>query len=173
MNDNDFNKKSMLELASEIEGDLASITRIMASIKDKLATYADGKNLKGDELVGWLGEIYAKLFLNGMLEIDDTKEHDVIGSEHMRVSVKARKGKSWQDTSAIPKIDGPDSPTHLLFIRLKDDYTPQSIWLFPWDFLKQEDRFTKHKVHGEQRSWRMRIKVKEDANYLVFESKEQ
>jgi len=34
------------------------------------------KTLKGNELVGWLGEIYTKIVLNGHL-VDDSYEHDV------------------------------------------------------------------------------------------------
>lgn len=42
-----------------------AIVKAQNEIKNKLIVYSDGKNLKGDEIVGWLGEIYAKILFDG------------------------------------------------------------------------------------------------------------
>ncbi|MGH9822345.1 MAG: hypothetical protein ACREDR_03725 [Blastocatellia bacterium] len=62
-----------------LEGELRPLFDQLASlqeeIRDKLLCYADGKYPKGDELVGWLGEIYGKLLCDGVL-VDDSVDHD-------------------------------------------------------------------------------------------------
>jgi hypothetical protein len=51
------------------------LAAIQQRIRERLSEHADGKNLKGNELVGWLGEIYGKILFDGRLVSDD-KEHD-------------------------------------------------------------------------------------------------
>src|ERR1700694_2614597 len=108
----------------------AELAVLQSKIHMKLSEYADGKTLKGNELVGWLGEIYGKLLLDGTL-VHDREEHDFVCSDGRKVSVKTRKGfgAGWRRTSAIPKIDGQHCPTHLLFVHLRDDYSIDRIWL--------------------------------------------
>jgi len=137
-------------------------------IKQELSGYADGKTLKGDEIVGWLGEIYGKLLLGGTLVSDD-EEHDFEVGD-WRISVKTRKGfgSGWKRTSAIPKIEGEDCPTHLMFVHLNNDYTIRSIWLFPWKCLLENGRFVEHVVRGEHRSYYFTINPERDRDYLIF-----
>jgi len=142
---------------------------IQNKIHKKLEYYSDGKKLKGDELVGWLGEIYGKLFLDGEL-VPDSYEHDFITRDGKRISVKARKsGRSnnWYRTSAIPKITG-ECPTHLMFIHLNNDYSINKIWLYPWEDLIEKGRFKKHIVRGHLRSYYFRVRPVKDEEYLIY-----
>ena len=146
-------------------GELASL---QAKIRTMLTQYADGKTLKGNELVGWLGEIYGKLLLNGTL-VHDREEHDFICVDGSRVSVKARKGfgRGWRKTSAIPKFASETCPSHLLFVHLSDDYSIDRIWLFTWSALVKANRFKQHVVRGEHRSYIFTLdEMKDKANVI-------
>ncbi len=127
------------------------------------------KNLKGDETVGWLGEIYAKMLYNGTI-VDDMNEHDVETPTDMRISVKARKGygTGWQNTSAIPKIEGDGCPTHLMFIHLNYDYSIDRIWLYPWEEMFNNDRFKVHRVRGNDRSFKFKVSERQDEAYVIY-----
>lgn len=157
-------------LEAELANDFKSIRNAFEGIRRKLQLHADKKSLKGDELVGWLGEIYGKLLLNGTL-VGDDKEHDFVTGDGKRVSVKARKGRSWTRSSAIPKIDGDDCPTHLMFVRLADNYSVQSIWLFDWTTLRKDGRFKDHNVRGEKRSFIFTVSETVDRPHLVYSAK--
>lgn len=160
--------ESLKILQETLQEEFDLLSQVQSQIKIVLQSYSDGKLLKGDEVVGWLGEVYAKLLLKGQLEIDDTKEWDVIAHDGRKVSVKARKGtgSNWKTSSAIPKIEGDDCPTHLMFIHLNNDYSIDRIWLFPWNYLLEGERFKEHKVHGEFRSYIFRLSEKKDAPFL-------
>ena len=110
------NPLRVFTLEQECKALFTELASLQNKIREKMSAYADGKTLKGNELVGWLGEIYGKLLLDGIL-VHDREEHDFVCSDGSRVSVKTRKGfgTGWQKTSAIPKLDGPQCPTHLLF----------------------------------------------------------
>ena len=163
------NSLAVSALERECSDLFAELASLQSKIRTKLTTYADGKTLKGNELVGWLGEIYGKLLLNGTL-VHDREEHDFVCADGMRVSVKTRKGFStgWQRTSAIPKIDGDECPTHLLFVHLSDDYSIHRIWLFPWSILAKAERFKKHTVRGSHRSFIFTLDEKSDKAYVVY-----
>ena len=147
----------------------ADLARLQAAIRERLLSHADGKKLKGDELVGWLGEIYGKYFLGGFL-VDDSLEHDVETPAGYRISVKTRKARNtgWNRTSAIPRIVGDDCPTHLLFVRLSVDYLVEKIWLYPWAELVEKGRFKKHMVRGNMRSYYFLVNEREDHGYEVY-----
>jgi len=164
-----MSRPELEQLESELQKHFGAINEAQRIVKQKLSQYADGKNLKGDELVGWLGEIYGKLLLDGTLVLDDL-EHDFETEDGMRISVKARKGKAkgWNRTSAIPKIDGDDCPTHLMFVHLNDDYSVDRIWLYPWQDLRKSGRFKKHIVRGSQRSFIFYVSPKSDGKYLIY-----
>jgi len=164
-----MSRQELEQLELELQKHLGAINEVQRIIKQKLSQYADGKNLKGDELVGWLGEIYGKLILDGTLVSDDL-EHDFKTKDGMRISVKARKGKAkgWSRTSAIPKIEGDDCPTHLMFVHLNDNYSVGKIWLYPWRDLRKSGRFKKHIVRGSLRSYIFHVSPKSDEKYLVY-----
>jgi hypothetical protein len=149
-----------------------AIVKAQNEIKNKLIVYSDGKNLKGDEIVGWLGEIYAKILFDGKL-VEDSNEHDVETKNGMKISVKTRKGfgNGWNKTGAIPKIEGSDCPTHLMFVHLNDDYSIERIWLYPWEELLQAGRFKVHMVRGNKRSFIFRVSVRTDEKYLIYRGK--
>jgi hypothetical protein len=164
-----INESSISSFELEFQGLYSQLVSIQKQIKEKLEKYSDGKNLKGDELVGWLGEIYGKLLLNGTL-VSDREEYDFITPDNWRVSVKTRKGFNlgWKQTSAIPKYDGENCPTHLMFVHLNDDYSLDRIWLFEWNFLIQEKRFKEHTVRGNHRSFIFLLEENYDKEFIVF-----
>jgi len=157
------------EVESEFYDLFSQLSSIQNTIREKLTSHADGKTLKGNELVGWLGEVYGKYLFNGYL-VDDSFEHDVETKDGLRISVKTRKGtgKGWNRTSAIPKIEGDDCPSHLLFVHLNDNYLVDRIWLYPWSELLETGRFKKHVVRGNMRSYFMQVNVKSDNQYLIY-----
>ena len=163
------NPHAVGKLEAECQTLFSKLTSLQNEIREKLSLHADGKNLKGNELVGWLGEIYGKLFFNGTL-VDDREEHDFVTKDGLRVSVKTRKGwnSGWKQTSAIPKIEGNDCPTHLLFVHLTDDYSIDRMWLLKWRHLVRAGRFKKHMVRGSQRSFIFSIDEEKDKTHVVY-----
>jgi len=163
------NPRAVDALEAECQDLLSELASLQTKIREKLFTYADGKNLKGNELVGWLGEIYGKLLFDGTL-VDDRKEHDFVFDHNLRVSVKTRKGwkGGWKQTSAIPKIEGSECPTHLLFVHLNDDYSVDRMWLFEWCELVNAERFTEHIVRGSRRSFIFSVDETKDSPNVVF-----
>jgi len=163
------NKAEVEVFEKEFHSLFKQLETLQSQIHQKLTNYADGKTLKGNELVGWLGEIYGKILLNGTL-VNDNEEHDLVTPNGWRVSVKTRKGfkVGWQRSSAIPKIQGEGCLTHLLFVHLSDDYSAERIWLFSWPELVAENRFKKHIVRGEQRSFIFPVDVNTDKPKVVF-----
>lgn len=153
----------------DLQLDFETIRLLFLKIRSKLQKYSDGKTLKGDEIVAWLGDICCQLIIKGKLVPDDL-EYNVISSTGDKISVKTRKGENsgWNVTSAIPKIDIDDnSPTHLMFIHLYDDYSIQEIWLFPWEDLLKSGRFIAHNVRGNKRSYQVRINRDTDREYFI------
>ena len=163
----DYSKFKSLQ--QDLTDDFDQLAAVQKRLMEKLNKFANGKTLKGNEIVGWLGEIYIKLIFSGNLA-DDSCEHDVDTDDGLRISVKTRKGRNsgWNNTSAIPKIDGDDCPTHLAFVNLKPNYQVDRIWLFTWKELHDRDRFKKHIVRGNLRSYIVRINEKEDISNLTF-----
>jgi hypothetical protein len=155
-------------LSANLEADFKKIDEATQRIKHRLQEHADGKLLKGDEKTGWLGEIYGKMILNGML-VPDEYDYDV-KAQDKRVSVKARKGEAhgWEITSIIPKIEGDDCPTHLMFMQFTDSYSIKRVWLFPWKDLHNQERFRVKRVRGEHRGYYVRIKPSLDKKYLIY-----
>ena len=163
------NPSAVGELEAECQALFTQLAELQKKIREKVSVHADGKNLKGNELVGWLGEIYGKLLFNGTL-VNDREEHDFVTDDGWRVSVKTRKGRNsgWKQTSAIPKIEGCDCPTHLLFVHLNDDYSIDRMWLIEWCLLVNADRFKKHMVRGSQRSFIFAIDEEKDKTHVIY-----
>lgn len=80
------NARAVGELEAACQPLFSQLAVLQKEIRDKLLDHADGKHLKGDELVGWLGEIYGKLLYDGTL-VGDGEEHDFISNDCRRVSV--------------------------------------------------------------------------------------
>ena len=53
--------KSFKDVENEFSELFSQLFAIQNTIKEKLTIHADGKTLKGNELVGWLGEILRKV----------------------------------------------------------------------------------------------------------------
>ena len=166
---NIMDSKGVAKLASECKEYFDKLTDLQNVIRKKLTAHADGKNLKGNELVGWLGEIYGKILYQGELA-DDRMEHDFVTIDKLRISVKTRKGRNpgWNRSSAIPKIEGDGCPTHLLFVHLNDNYSIDKIWRFDWNYLYKNNRFNPHKVRGQHRSWIFFLNENEDKMFCVY-----
>ncbi|MEZ8024436.1 MULTISPECIES: hypothetical protein [Vibrio] len=167
----DFDFDSMDRIEKDFSGLFVTLSMTQTKIRELLAEHADGKVLKGDELVGWLGEIYTKIAVGGYL-VDDSFEHDVETTTGMAISVKTRRGTNsgWTRTSAIPKIEGEEVPTHLMFVHLNGDYVVSEMWLYPWQDLIEQERFRKHIVRGNFRSYYMSVNPTKDQRYKVYTS---
>lgn len=163
----DFDRMDRIE--KDFAGLFTTLSMTQKKIRELLAEYSDGKVLKGDELVGWLGEIYTKIALDGFM-VDDSFEHDVETSSGLTVSVKTRRGinSGWTRSSAIPKIEGEGVPSHLMFVHLNHEYVVNSMWLYPWHELLSAERFRKHNVRGNFRSYYMSVNPTKDAKYKVY-----
>jgi hypothetical protein len=146
------------------------ITLLQKQIKEILSQHADGRKLKGHEHVAWLGEIYGKILLGGQLVMNESEEHDFFTDDLRKVSVKARKGwnSGWKTSSTIPKIDGEDCPTHLMFVHLDDDYSLEGVWLFEWSALRSAGRLTPHIVRNSQRGFIFRLDERRDSGARVY-----
>ena len=159
-------KAEFEKLWEKLRPESEAINQAIDNIRKELERHADGKNLKGDEIVGWLGEIYAKLLLDGNLMPDDL-DYDVQAGAK-KVSVKARKGwnTGWNRSSDIPRVEGEDCPTHLMFLHVNDDYSLDRVWLYPWADLVRGNRFRKHFVRGNFKAFYFLVNEKKDDKYL-------
>lgn len=166
---NTATSKAVIRLESELIGLFRQLSSLQMAIQNRLVSEADGKTLKGNELVGWLGEIYGKILLGGTL-VSDREEHDFVCPNGQRVSVKTRKGwgSGWKQTSAIPKIDGEECPTDLMFVHLNDDYLIDRVWIYPWKQMIQEKRFASHVVRGQHRAFIFRVDERRDDKYVIY-----
>ena len=72
----DFDFNSMDRIEKDFSGLFVTLSMTQKKIRELLVEHSDGKVLKGDELVGWLGEIYTKIAVGGYL-VDDSFEHEV------------------------------------------------------------------------------------------------
>lgn len=166
-----MNKDLVQKLEQTLANDFRAVSEAVLRIRGVLESKADSKSLKGDELVGWLGEVYGKLFYDGTL-VDEQQEHDFVDKIGRRISVKARRdrgnGASWKRSSGIPRIKGKDCPTHLLFVRLSEDYRVKDMWLYDWKALLKAGRFKSHKVRGEHRAYYFSVKVRLDKGNLEY-----
>ncbi len=161
-------KQGLEEIERKLRQELDAIEQATNNVRNELERHADGKKLKGDEIVGWLGEIYAKLLLNGTLVSDDL-DYDVQAGDK-RVSVKSRKGwgRQWNRSSAIPRLEGEGCPTHLMFLHFNDDYSLDMVWLYPWADLLRGNRFLKHIVRGNFRSFFFLVDKAKDGSYVFL-----
>jgi hypothetical protein len=166
-----MNHIAIIELEKKLEDELRTVSQAVLRIRKVLEDLADGKALKGDELVAWLGEVYGKLLFGGTL-VDESHEHDFTTSDGRRISVKARRdrnsGGSWRRSSGIPRIEGADCPTHLLFIRLDEDYRVREMWLHDWNALLKSERFKSHKVREVHRAYYFEVKEAADAQQKIY-----
>ena len=159
-------KEEFEKLEKKLRSQYEAINQAIDNIRKELERHANGKKLKGDEIVGWLGEIYAKFLLDGTL-VPDNLDYDVqTGAK--KVSVKARKGlnSGWRRSSDIPRVYGKGCPTHLMFLHFNDDYSLEKVWLYPWADLVRDDRFRKHNVRGNFKAFYFFVNEKKDDKYL-------
>lgn len=158
-------------MIAELKPLFEDLLSLQIQIREKISKYADGKHLKGHELVGWLGEIYVKLLLGGTL-VHDRHEHDVEVIGNWRVSVKARRGKNagWRQTSPIARFEGEGCPTHLAFVHLHNDYSLDRISLFEWKHLCATNRFIPHSVRGTFRSYIFTVDEKRDCEFIIYDA---
>lgn len=166
-----MNKRKLKNIESEFNSLFSELERLNSKIKSNLEKYSDNKILKGDELVGWLGEIYGKILLEGKL-VNDSFQHDFeVGK--LRFSVKTRKGfsKGWQKSGLIRAVEGKNSPTHLLFVHLNNDYTVDRIWKFSWNDIVEQGRIKKKTVRGLMIGWQFSVRDKRDGENLLVNNR--
>ena len=164
-----MNIKAVHQLELQLRGYVDQLFETQAQVKRSLIPHADGKSLKGYELVGWLGEVYVKLLYGGRL-VSDKYEHDVETKSGWRISVKTRRGNGsgWKQSSAIPKFEGEGCPTHLAFVHLLNNYRLDRIWLFTWPDLYARNRFKMKFVRGEFRSYVFQLDEGKDKDCLAY-----
>lgn len=143
------------------------------AVKEHLQGYvSSGRVLKGDEIVGWYGEIVTQQFLGGEIIENDAEDYDIINADKgEKYSVKTRKGfgSNWQTSSLIPSDEVNDkSPTHLVFVHLNVDYSVESIWMYPWEEVVANKRLSPRKVKKVSRGFTFSVKVSKDKKYLVY-----
>lgn len=160
-------------LETESKKYFEAVKKANDDVKSHLQGYIKtGRILKGYEIVGWYGEIAIQELLGGEVIADDTKDYDVVNVvKGERYSVKTRKGfeGNWNVTSLIPSntIES-DSPTHLVFVHLNDEYGVESVWCYPWEDLVSENRLRPKKVKGVVRGYTLSVKKSLDKKYLVY-----
>jgi hypothetical protein len=54
------NIKAVAAIEQELKGIFSQLSKLQSKIHEKLLAFADGKTLKGNEHVGYLGEIYVE-----------------------------------------------------------------------------------------------------------------
>jgi len=165
-----MSKQELAHLEKKLQKHFNAIGQERTAIRKQLSQYANGRHLKGDELVCWLGEIYGKLLLGGILVSDDF-QHDLETKNGNRISIKAREGKAkeWERTSNIPKIEGDGCPTHLMFVHLNNDHSIDRMWLYPWGNLRISGRFKEHIVRGSPRGFYFQVSPESDEKYLIHD----
>jgi len=164
-----LNTKALQEMELDLRECFDRLFELQLQLKRTLAQYSDGKLLKGNELVGWLGEVYVKLLYDGCL-VSDKYEHDVETKWGWRISVKTRTGdgSGWKQSSAIPKLNGEGCPTHFAFVHLCNNYRLDRIWLYCWPDLCASNRFRPKYVRGQFRSYIFKLDEAKDRDCLVY-----
>ena len=161
--------RALNRLELDLGGYFDQLFELQAQVKRTLIPHADGKLLKGYELVGWLGEVYVKLLYDGRI-VSDKYEHDVETKRGWRISVKTRRGNGsgWKQSSAIPRFEGEGCPTHLAFVHLHNNYRLDRIWLYSWPDLCASSRFKQKFVRGEFRSYIFKLDEAKDKDCLAY-----
>ena len=57
----------LLSMQESLSSNFSAIVKARDYIYDRVQSLAPEKKLKGDEVVGWLGEVYGKLLFGGTL----------------------------------------------------------------------------------------------------------
>jgi|AntRauTorckE5430_2_1112549.scaffolds.fasta_scaffold11770_3 hypothetical protein len=128
-------------IGKELSPVLESLHQIHKTVHNAIKPYTDGFSLKGNETVGWLGEMYAFQFFGGKIEKDslsyDLTVTDSAGKVE-KLEVKTRRvtvGSNWSTTGVIKlnqiandgkfsvDIGNDQNPTHLVFIKLYNNYS--------------------------------------------------
>jgi hypothetical protein len=156
----------LVEIQNSVKDHLAELATINAKIKAALKPFSDNKTLKGDEVIGWLGEVYCNALLGGNL-VDDQHDFEATGK---RISVKARKGDNigWNISGIIYKNEGKETPTHLMFVHFNNDYTIDRIWEYEWSYLVEANRLKMKTVGDNERGWIFKVRKVRDAEYVIY-----
>ena len=72
-----MSNSQFISLENSLMPKLAAIAAARNDVHEVIQSLANGKKLKGDEIIGWLGEIYGKIWFGGEL-VDDSLEHDLL-----------------------------------------------------------------------------------------------
>jgi hypothetical protein len=156
----------LAEIQNSVKDHLAELATINAKIKGALKPFSDNKTLKGDEVIGWLGEVFCNALLQGNL-VDD--QHDFEANDK-RISVKARKGDNigWNISGIIYQKKEKRDPTHLMFVHFNNDYTIDRIWEYEWSYLVESGRLKPKKVGDNERGVIFTVRNVKDKEYVVY-----
>lgn len=129
-----------------------------------------GKKQKGNQFVGLYGEALVAALLGGEIVKGENVEPDVIVNDK-RFSVKTRKGNEsgWEQTSLIATNDA-NAVDFLVFVHLRDDYSVDCIWSFPWQRILSEGRIKGKSVRGKERGYFFKVSPAKDREYLIYPS---
>ncbi len=70
-------------------------------------------------------------------------------------------------------MDGPDTPTHLVFVSLNSDGSLRQAWKYKWQWLKDNDRLKTHVVRGEPRSRVFFVNPANDGEFVLTQERER
>jgi hypothetical protein len=145
-------------IGKELSPVLESLHQIHKTVHNAIKPYIDGFSLKGNETVGWLGEMYAFQLFGGKIEKDrlsyDLTVTDSAG-EIERIEVKTRRvtaSSNWSKTGVIKlkriangskfsvDVDNNQNPTHLVFVKLYNNYSLAAIYKFSIKKLWEDNR---------------------------------
>ena len=162
----------------ELKDDLNTLATIDHKLKEAIKYYVGEFDLKGNEVVGWLGEMYSCHFFDGEIQ-PDVISYDILipGKVEERLEVKTRRvsksGKDHGTQSGVIKLTGreQEDPTSLVFVTLTRDYLLQSIYKFPlseiFGGLDNIKRLRSSKVKKNFRGYTLTLR-EDDKQYLVY-----
>lgn len=177
--------KSKLMTVEDLQQVLKNELNLLTSINDRVKKaieplveplLAEGSNfsLKGNEVVGWLGELYAATLLGGEIESDDKSYDILVKGEAIceRIEVKTRrqsseKSNSWKRSGVI-SVDEKDSPTHVVFVKLDKDYRLDEMYKFGWQYLEKEDRLKEAKSNENKRGYYIVLAPTKQEEWMIY-----
>ena len=169
-------------LYAEFSKELNELATINERVKKKIRPHikkivADRNNykLKGGEVVGWLGELYAATVLDGEIVSDDKSYDVVVAASKERVEVKTRrqpndKSTSWKRSGVI-SVDEDDPPTHLVFVKLNKGYQLEKTYKFKFTELKELGRLKLAKSNGNQRGYYFTLAPSRQSQWIIYPKK--
>jgi hypothetical protein len=130
--------------------------------------------LKGNEVVGWIGELYAATVQGGEIK-SDSESYDIVRENGKKVEVKTRRqskdgSTSWKRSGVI-SVDADNPPDYLIFVKLNKDYQLEEMYEFPWSYLKDEERLKEAKSNDNLKGYYIMLAPTIQGEYKVYPPK--